>query len=248
MFDTYDEIFARRAGSYQEAMVNLPRARRREFEAVVERAGPLGGRFLCDIPAGGGYLHGYLPPDLGTYLAVEPTTHFVSCCPRAPNAGRLRASIEALPLADAVADVVVSLAGLHHVADKVAVFCEMRRIVKPGGVVVVADAEEGTDVAGFLNGFVHEHSGMGHEGVFLGTSTTDELVAAGLTVEKDELVTVPWEFEDRAAMGSFCRSLFGVDRATVAEVVTGIEDTVGVGEDVRGVNMAWQLRYLVCRA
>lgn len=247
MFDTYDEIFARRAHSYQEAMVDRPRARRREFEAAVERAGPLSGRVLCDIPAGGGYLYGYLPPDLGTYLAIEPTIHFVSCCPRALNAGRLRASIEALPLAGAVADVVVSLAGLHHIPDKVAAFREMRRIVKPGGIVVVADAEEGTGAARFLNGFVHGHSGMGHEGVFLGPSSTDDLVAAGLTVEKDELVTVPWEFEDRAAMGAFCRSLFGVDRASVAEVAKGVEDIVGVGEDPRGVHMAWQLRYLVCR-
>lgn len=135
MFDTYDEMFARRADSYQEAMVDRPRARRREFEAVVERAGPLSGRVLCDVPAGGGHLYGYLPPDLGSYLAIEPTIHFVSCCPHASNAERLRASTEALPLAGAV-----------------------------------------------------------------------------------------------------------------AEVVAGLEDTVGVDEDPRGVHMAWQLRYLVCRA
>lgn len=247
MFDTYDEIFARRADSYQEAMVTLPRARRREFEAAVERAGPLAGRVLCDIPAGGGYLYDYLPADLRLYLAVEPAAHFVSRCPRSTNAERLRASIEATPLAGGAADVVVSLAGLHHHADKGAAFREMRRIVKPGGVVVVADAEDGTGVARFLNGFVHEHSTMGHEGVFLGPSTRGEMAEAGLTVEGDELVSVPWGFEDDVAMGSFCRSLFGVDRATVAEVVRGIEDIVGVGEDPSGVTMAWQLRYLVCR-
>ena len=61
MFDTYEEISAARAGSYEHAMEVLPHVRDREYMIMVEPLRDGGGKTLCDMPAGGGYLHNYLP-------------------------------------------------------------------------------------------------------------------------------------------------------------------------------------------
>lgn len=247
MFDTYDHIFAERADSYQYAMVTWPFARRREFEAVIERLPKRAHAVLCDIPAGGGYLYGYLPPDDLRYIAVEPTEYFVSQCPVGKRAERRKAPMESLPLHRESVDFIVSLAGLHHAPDKLAIFKEMRRIIRTAGQLVIADVEAGTGADNFLNQFVNTHNSIGHVGVFFGPETAQELRLAGLEIERDELVTVPWSFDTANDMGSFCKSLFGIDRATVKEVIRGIDEFVGRSDGAGLVNMAWQLRYIVCR-
>lgn len=47
--------------------------------------------------------------------------------------------IDSMPVSDAVADVVVSNCVLNLVPDKPAVFCEMHRVLKPGGHFSVSD-------------------------------------------------------------------------------------------------------------
>jgi len=81
MFDSYAEIFSRRAAEYHLAMTRYPEARDAEFLAVVE---PLRGRdpgLVCDIPAGGGYLAAYLPDGM-RYLGVEPAKDFLDASPK----------------------------------------------------------------------------------------------------------------------------------------------------------------------
>ena len=43
-----------------------------------------------------------------------------------------------LPLADSVFDSVFMLGGIHHVADRRALFAEIARILKPGGAFISA--------------------------------------------------------------------------------------------------------------
>lgn len=243
MFDTYAEIFAQRAGEYHYAMRAWPNARDAEFRCVVE---PLAGApegLICDMPSGGGYLADYLPAGM-SYLAVDPASGFFVEWEKPLQ--RLTAEITHVPLADGSVDHVVSLAGLHHEPDLLAVFREMRRLVRPGGRVVLADVAAGTPPATFLNGFVDQNNPMGHDGHFLDASTRGLLEEAGLAVVADEMVEVPWQFDDRPAAGDFCRNLFGMTALDPSTVAEAMSEEIGFDERDGGVRLKWTLRRLVC--
>lgn len=251
MFEAYDSIFARRAASYHDAMTRWPRARDREFEAIAERL-PGAVASLCDVPAGGGYLHEHVmrarPGAEFRYVAVEPAAYFLERCPVGPGCERVRAAMENVPVAGGF-DAVASLAALHHVEDKVAVYRELARLAGARGRVIVADAAEDTGVARFLNGFVDACNSMGHQGLFLGESATGDLERAGLRVLSDEVVDVAWVFETRDDVGLFAKALFGIDLAPPDRIVDALQAEVGLEDRGAGkVAVAWRLRYLTAVA
>jgi ubiquinone/menaquinone biosynthesis C-methylase UbiE len=111
----------------------------------VERlaGGPLGGRLL-DVGCGTGYLAVAI-----AHARPSATVHATDLSPgmlrRArENAGRLGARVRlcqatatALPYPDGAFSAVVSRGVLHHMDDPVAALTEWRRVVRPGGSVIV---------------------------------------------------------------------------------------------------------------
>ncbi len=247
MFDTYEQIFAERATSYQAAMARWPDARQAEFTALIEPLGHIAGSLVCDMPAGGGYLRRHLPAET-RYLAIEPTAHFHAACPRDDRSDALLAPIEAVPLADGAVDHVVSLAGLHHVADLATVFREMRRLLAPGGRVSVCDVAKKTSSATFLNGFVDRHNPMGHDGHFLDETTATFLSDAGFALVADAVITTPWRFPDREQAGAFCARLFGIEGLSDEAVAATLADEIGFEEMPDGVALRWVLRRIAAVA
>lgn len=247
MFDTYEEIFAARADTYQHAMETVPSAREREFLTVVEPLGQLAGKTLCDMPAGGGYLHRYLPQGV-RYVAVEPSQFFVTHCPTGPGCSAIQAPIETVPLETASMDCLVSLAGLHHCPDLDSAFREMRRLVRSGGIVVIADVAEETPTASFLNGYVDAHNPLGHRGTFLNDALPLLLRDAGLEPLADELIEIPWSFENPHQAGAYCGALFGIEGASSEQIAAAMETTLGRCHGPGAYNIRWELRRLICSA
>jgi SAM-dependent methyltransferase len=245
MFGSYAEIFAERGAAYHEAMAACPHARDAEFNAVLE---PLSDRpegLLCDLPSGGGYLAGYLLPQM-RYVGIDPSDDFIEACPAGLD--RIKADLNAVPLADGSVDCIVSLAGLHHEPDLAAVFREMRRLLKRGGRTVIADVGANTPPAFFLNGFVDANNPMGHEGRFFDGGTVALLEDAGLKVTEDRLLDVPWQFESRQRAGQFCRQLFWMPSLDAESVADAMEREIGIEESADKVEVRWMLRRIVCDA
>ena len=153
----------------------------------------------------------------------------------------------ATPLRSASFHRVISLAGVHHLADQTAFYREVFRLLKPGGIFALADVTDGSRVARFLNGFVDAHSSLGHKGMFLKASTGAELEAAGFEVIAQQSIAYGWIFDSSEDMGVFCQRLFGVDRASRDEVLQGIARSVGYRSTQTGCLMDWELDFFTVR-
>ena len=245
MFDTYAEIFQKRAGEYHHAMKLAPCARDAEFLAVLEPIRGATSGAVCDMPSGGGYLADYLWRGMN-YLAIDPATDFFAEWPR--ELRRIVAEITNVPLADGSVDYVVSLAGLHHEPSLPRVFGEMRRILQPGGRAVLADVASGTPPARFLNGFVAENCPLGHEGRFLDERTVGALEAAGFNVASDGMIEVPWVFDGFDEAAEFCRHLFGMSALSAPETVEAMEREIGFHMVDGKTTLRWELRRIVADA
>lgn len=106
-----------------------------------------GGRFL-DIGCGPGALTGEAVVRLGapSVAAVDPAPGFVQVCRhRQPDVDVRCAAAEALPFGDDEFDAAAAQLVFHFVTDPVAAVAEMRRVVRPGGVLAatVWDFAEG---------------------------------------------------------------------------------------------------------
>jgi SAM-dependent methyltransferase len=245
MFQSYEQIFRKRADAYQKAMELYPAARDREFQITVGFADIKTGDTVCDAPSGGGYLRSYLPGEIQDYLAVETAPDFTGHCPKSEHDQIILSPLDDIAIETSTVDVCINLAGSHHLEDKSKFFSEVARILKPGGRFVMADAESGSPIDRFLNEFVDQHNSMGHEGIFLDGKTADDITACGLKIHSDEIITYPWSFESRDDMGVYCKLLFGIDIAESESVIQGIEDILGYMPGPGKVNMAWGLRFIV---
>ena len=91
------------------------------------------------------------------------------------------ADAAALPVEDASADVVLFVNTLHHLDAKAAML-EAARVVKPGGVVLVATDERVYDVANWSNGRVRDELSRARlRGVRQTSAHTGDVVANILT-------------------------------------------------------------------
>ena len=245
MFDTYAKIFEQRAAEYHHAMRQYPRARDSEFLAAIEPLRGASAGLVCDMPSGGGYLADYLWAGMD-YVAIDPAPDFFVGWSKPHR--RLRAEITDVPLADQSVDYVVSLAGLHHEPSLPRVFAEMRRLLRAGGRLVLADAAVDTAPARFLNGFVDDHCPLGHDGRFLDERSAPALEAAGFAIADDSLVEVPWTFENFDEAGDFCRNLFGMTAVGAEETYNAMEREIGFDFSNGKPRLRWMLRRIVADA
>jgi SAM-dependent methyltransferase len=240
----YREIFEERGGSYDDAMDRWPHVRDEELRFAVELAQPVAGERVVDVPAGGGYLRDHLPAGV-EHVAVEPSATFVERS-RRRGATAVESSLRADVLAASSADVVISLAGVHHEPDVFELLVAWRRVLVAGGRIVLADVATGSAEAAFLDGFVGRHNGHGHRGTYLGPDLADIARRSGLTDVRVTDGSYAWWAEDRAALVAFCTQLFGLRDVAPDEVDAALVDGPGIvaGPDGR-VGLRWGLRALV---
>ena len=135
----YARLFAWSLAHGGRADARLYGARKRALLGGI--GGP--GRVVVEIGAGAGPNAAYLAP--GTrWVAVEPNVHFHRYLRRAARRRGLDLELvagtaERLPLPDAAADAVVSTLVLCSVADVPAALAEARRVLRPGGRLVVIE-------------------------------------------------------------------------------------------------------------
>jgi SAM-dependent methyltransferase len=92
---------------------------------------------VLDVGCGSGILTGELAGRLGPekVAAVDPSPLVEACAARVPGADVRRGAAESLPWPDGSFDAALAQLVLHFLDDPVAGLAEMRRVVRPGGMV-----------------------------------------------------------------------------------------------------------------
>lgn len=233
---SYEDLFQVRGAPYDRAMCLFPDARREEFLNTIQRADLKAGQSVGDVPSGGGYLARHLPKAV-RWLGHEPCASFGS--------GWTDRELLPLPWIDGSVDAAISIAGVHHLADKRPLFAELARTVRLGGRFVLADVHEASDVSRFLDGWVDRHNSTGHKGVYLGDHTLEQLRETGWQTLSAERVPFHWRFADKTGMGEFCHRMFDLRTCQPDETARVIEADLGVDQLKGEVGMRWELYMIV---
>jgi SAM-dependent methyltransferase len=232
----YRTLFDARGARYNRANRLFPRARAEEARRLLAHL-PLdrGARWL-DVGAGGGFLAGEARLDAATAVGCDESAVFLG--EASEYALRTLVDYRALPFAPDCFDAAASLAALHHADEPRAVLGEMLRVVRPGGRVAIGDVAAGSAAAGFLNGFVHAHTDMGHRGRFYSSSEwIGFLASAGGRETRGAAETLHWRFGSSEDAAAFCRELFGLRDDTSEDVLARALATLGL----RGTGGDWVL-------
>jgi SAM-dependent methyltransferase len=117
---------------------------------LADLAGVRHGQRVVDVGSGPGALTAELVRRVGAsnVTAIDPSAPFVEAIKsRHPDVAVYQASAERLPIPDDAVDAALAQLVVHFMADPVAGLGEMRRVTRPGGVVVacVWDYGGGTD-------------------------------------------------------------------------------------------------------
>ena len=241
----YHDIFELRGRLYHQAMRKFPNARANEFLSVIREARIVPGMTVVDVPSGGSYLSQYLSD--AELVGLETSQTLAELATEKAQSVLLYED-NRFPLKDACSDRVLSIAGLHHIENKCEVFSEMRRILAPGGRVLVADVAEDSFVRSFLDDFVGRYCETGHSGWYFGVTTRAELHDAGLNIVDDKRLDYLWCAPDMDQLAEFCRLLFGMVRADTNTVADGIRDYLGISELGDQVGLNWQLHCFACES
>jgi ArsR family transcriptional regulator len=117
----------------------------RVIDALAEHVRPQPHAITVDVGTGTGFVASGLASKTGTVVGVDHSTRMLRVARdnlhalNVQNVVLVEADLTKLPFPDRSVDGAVANMVLHHAPDPVVMLAEMRRVVRPGGVVAVTD-------------------------------------------------------------------------------------------------------------
>jgi ubiquinone/menaquinone biosynthesis C-methylase UbiE len=195
--------FTRQAERFANAAAVNDAALTQRFVAAV---GPEP-RIVLDVACGPGILTAALAPHAREVVAFDITPEMLNRArQRCAAAGLANVSFREgsaadLPFADASFDTVVTRLSLHHFPQPGRAIAEMARVLRPGGLLVVADVVSSEDAEqSALHNALEVLRDPSHVRMLPGSEFEALIARAGLTIAATSEWDQPRAFEDWAAI------------------------------------------------
>ena len=234
----YGEIFYKRGNSYHEAMMSFPMARDNEFSSIFSKKPLKFNEYLLDIPAGGGYLEFFLKRHMPHLNISVQNLEFTSGF--GPNANVV--SQESLwPVEQESCDRVICLAAAHHINDLSKLYCNLKYVLKSGGIFHLIDVAPDSGVQLFLENFVDKYTPGGHRGLY--RDFFSEIYPPCFEILDISIRSCPWMFQDLGDLLDFCTGLFGLQECPRDALEIALCNYIGVHFTCDYVSLNWELAY-----
>lgn len=191
------------------------------FDWIMPTIDPQPGALVLDIGCGSGAYHPLLAKHNVRTVAIDASQGMLDVVQEQAHRQSLpvqpiRAFAEALPLCDASCDRVMGNHMLYHVADQRAALREMRRVLKPGGRVILA-----TNAADSGQRLIDVHMEIARAG---GYTPLDQRFDRGFSLEHLDLVREVFPSAERQIYHD--AFLFPTPEPALAYYATGIIDMI----------------------
>jgi ubiquinone/menaquinone biosynthesis C-methylase UbiE len=223
--------------TYEEAISRFPTARTDE-KWLLDKLRLQSGDVVLEFTAGSGYLTLMLAKKAGKVVAQDISPVMLKLSEnKAKKAGISNISYyhDEDPgwsgLEPNSFDKAVCLGGFHHIPDQVRALQNAFRVLKPGGILVVGDFADCSQVQKYFDEEVHKHTDGGHRGLFL---TTSRMINIGRICEFSEIAAekteVPFIFSSEQEIGLFYQLVHAL-RQTQEEALLDIKRYMGIKKE-----------------
>lgn len=236
----YEQIFEDRGYLYHQAMTGYPESRDLEFKNLFSWVPLRPFENLLDVPSGGGYLSDYVVRNFGNYSVSVRNLEFTNGF---SEKAQVVSPDKPWGFAGNGFDRVVCLAAAHHIFDLSGLLRNCINVLRPGGLLHVADVPPGSGVENFLENFVHRFTPGGHRGLYRNLLTEDWPVE--LRLLHSGRMKCPWTFHGKLELLEFSNDLFGLVDAPRLDLEQALGEMIGIHESESGVRLLWELDYIV---
>jgi cyclopropane fatty-acyl-phospholipid synthase-like methyltransferase len=238
------EFSQKRAEMYAECLAKYPDARVEDIE-LLERVLPMGGEDrVLEVGAGSGFFSRRIAERVRELVVLDPSPHQLQELdqPPCPNIRKYLGGAEDLQGFDGEFDAVWSFGAFHHVPDKDRAFSRFSDCLCKGGLLVIADVFQGSNLAQHFDSEVSRFCLTGHDVEFLTHEQARYLCTRyGFSMPELEDVNLKWHFASRQDIGDFLYLLHAMTKSNRDACLTAAERILGVEKMGAGFALNWPM-------